>query len=287
GSGSPHQTIIHLLIDSLICYTGCRTAGLRDLQLEDAKAVDCLSNASIFEQLTLIGRVKKLEKKQRSGSHKLKRLYKVGLTARVESSDDNEDLGEDASKKLQKEEQQQLNDEENDTLFMKLLEKRRKFFAVKRAEEKRNKPPTQAQERKIMYTCLKNVEGEKLIDLKNKSFDSILKMFDRAFKRVNTFVDFRTELVEESSKKAEAKAMEQESLKRAGTKIEQESYKKQKIDDDKDTSKLKQEDVESLWKLVKAKHGSTRPEGDYERVLWGDLKVMFEPHVKDDVWKMQ
>nr|GEU29441.1 zinc finger, CCHC-type [Tanacetum cinerariifolium] len=43
-------------------------------------------------------RVKKLKKKQRSRTHKLKRLYKVGLTARVESSDDDEDLGKDASK---------------------------------------------------------------------------------------------------------------------------------------------------------------------------------------------
>ncbi|GJX30225.1 reverse transcriptase [Tanacetum coccineum] len=43
-------------------------------------------------------RVKKLEKKDRSRTHKLKRLYKVGLTARVESFGDEEDLGEDASK---------------------------------------------------------------------------------------------------------------------------------------------------------------------------------------------
>nr|GEW67227.1 putative ribonuclease H-like domain-containing protein [Tanacetum cinerariifolium] len=43
-------------------------------------------------------RVKKLEKKQRSRTHKLNRLYKVGLTARVESSDDEQSLGEDVSK---------------------------------------------------------------------------------------------------------------------------------------------------------------------------------------------
>ncbi|GJZ26337.1 hypothetical protein Tco_0570590 [Tanacetum coccineum] len=41
------------------------------------------------------------------------------------------------------------------------------------------------------------------------------------------------------------------------------------------------EDLETLWKLVKAKHGSTRPEEGYERVLWGDLKTMFDPHVED------
>nr|GEU92964.1 hypothetical protein [Tanacetum cinerariifolium] len=37
-------------------------------------------------------RVKKLEKRNRSRTHKLKRLYKVGLTARVESSGDEESL---------------------------------------------------------------------------------------------------------------------------------------------------------------------------------------------------
>ncbi|GKB98925.1 hypothetical protein Tco_0985062 [Tanacetum coccineum] len=47
------------------------------------------------------------------------------------------------------------------------------------------------------------------------------------------------------------------------------------------------EDLETLWKLVKAKHRSTRPKEGYERVLWGDLKTMFDPHVKDQVWRNQ
>nr|GEU49560.1 hypothetical protein [Tanacetum cinerariifolium] len=43
-------------------------------------------------------RVKKLERRNKSRTHKLKRLYKVGLTARVKSSEDEESLGKDASK---------------------------------------------------------------------------------------------------------------------------------------------------------------------------------------------
>ncbi|GKD36779.1 hypothetical protein Tco_1256986 [Tanacetum coccineum] len=46
-------------------------------------------------------------------------------------------------------------------------------------------------------------------------------------------------------------------------------------------------DLETLWKLIKAKYRSTRPEEGYERVLWGDLKVMFEPHMEDAVWRNQ
>ncbi|GJY46441.1 hypothetical protein Tco_0435504 [Tanacetum coccineum] len=48
---------------------------------------------------------------------------------------------------------------------------------------------------------------------------------------------------------------------------------------------INREDLETLWKLVKAKHGLTRPEEAYERVLWGDLKVMFEPDVEIEVWR--
>ncbi|GKE08973.1 hypothetical protein Tco_1412524 [Tanacetum coccineum] len=36
------------------------------------------------------------------------------------------------------------------------------------------------------------------------------------------------------------------------------------------------EDLETLWKLVKAKHELTRPEEGYERVLWGDLKIIVQ-----------
>ncbi|GKD67825.1 hypothetical protein Tco_1321915, partial [Tanacetum coccineum] len=43
---------------------------------------------------------------------------------------------------------------------------------------------------------------------------------------------------------------------------------------------IDREDLETLKKLVKAKHENIRPEEDYERVLWGDLKVMFEPDIK-------
>ncbi|GJU44108.1 hypothetical protein Tco_1201374 [Tanacetum coccineum] len=38
--------------------------------------------------------------------------------------------------------------------------------------------------------------------------------------------------------------------------------------------------------IVKAKYGDTRPENGFERVLYGDLKVMFKPDIKSDVWRM-
>nr|GFB50424.1 hypothetical protein [Tanacetum cinerariifolium] len=47
------------------------------------------------------------------------------------------------------------------------------------------------------------------------------------------------------------------------------------------------EDLEDLYKLVKAKYGSTRPVEDLDLLLWGDLKTMFEPHVEDVVSRKQ
>ncbi|GKA43640.1 hypothetical protein Tco_0736364 [Tanacetum coccineum] len=64
------------------------------------------------------------------------------------------------------------------------------------AEEKRNKPSTKTQQKKTMITYLKNMEGWKHKNLKSKDFNSIKELFDKAFKRVNMFVDYRTDLVE-------------------------------------------------------------------------------------------
>ncbi|GJZ31135.1 hypothetical protein Tco_0576182, partial [Tanacetum coccineum] len=112
------------------------------------------------------------------------------------------DADHQLAERLQAQEQEELSIEERATLFQQLLEKRRKHFAAKRAEEQRNKPPTKAQQKKIMFNYLKNMEGYKLKDLK-------------------------TELVEGEEK-------------RAGEELIQESSKKQKVDDDKEIAKLKQ-----------------------------------------------
>ncbi|GJS51179.1 hypothetical protein Tco_0624541 [Tanacetum coccineum] len=106
----------------------------------------------------------------------------------------------------------------------------------KRAEEKSNKPPTKTQQKKTMITYLKNMEGWKHKDLKSKDFDSIKELFDKAFKRVNMFVDYRTDIVESSSN-------------RTGDELEQEVTKKQKVgdvqetpevDDDQEVDKIKE-----------------------------------------------
>nr|GEW71704.1 xylulose kinase-1 [Tanacetum cinerariifolium] len=74
----------------------CTNLQSKVLDLEKIKTTQTLEITSLKR------RVKKLENKQRSRTHKLKRLYKVGLTARVDSSEDDQSLGEDASKQGRK-----------------------------------------------------------------------------------------------------------------------------------------------------------------------------------------
>ncbi|GJV73405.1 hypothetical protein Tco_1493400 [Tanacetum coccineum] len=40
---------------------------------------------------------------------------------------------------------------------------------------------------------------------------------------------------------------------------------------------IDREDLEALWRIVKTKYSDIRPEDEFKRVLWRDLKVMFEP----------
>ncbi|GKC03717.1 retrovirus-related pol polyprotein from transposon TNT 1-94 [Tanacetum coccineum] len=208
---------------------------------------------------------------------------------------------------MQAEEQEELSVEEKAKLFKQLLEQRRKHFAAKSVEEKRNKPPTQAQQRKIMCTYLKNMEGKKPKDLKNKSFDSIKKMFDRAFKRQKVDEDKDTSELQslmeitpdEEEVTIDVVPLAVKSLSIVGWKIHKEgrkSYYQIMRADGKSQMYLvfshmlksfDREDLKTLYKLVKSKYKSTRPVEDMDLILWGDLKTMFEPHVEDTVWRNQ
>ncbi|GKE94360.1 hypothetical protein Tco_1579215, partial [Tanacetum coccineum] len=115
------------------------------------------------------------------------------------------------AKRLQAREQEELTIEKRAKLFQQLLEKRRKHFATKRAEEQTT----------------------------NKSSKEKYNLFDKAMKRVNTFVDMDTELVEGSEVRAEGSETRTEgSSKRAGEDLQQESMKKQKVDEDNETAEL-------------------------------------------------
>ncbi|GJT30045.1 hypothetical protein Tco_0910320 [Tanacetum coccineum] len=144
-----------------------------------------------------------------------------------------------------------------------------------------------------MTTYLKNMAGWKPKNLKNKSFASVKELFKNAMKRANIFVEMDTDLVEgseireeeSSSKKAkEDVAIDVIPLATKHAPIvnfqihrkgRNGYYEIMRADGSANTylffsqllKEFDREDLENLWKLVKAKHGNTRPEEGYERVL--------------------
>nr|GEX70911.1 hypothetical protein [Tanacetum cinerariifolium] len=226
--------------------------GSEVLDLKKAKT------AQAKEIVDLKKRVNKLENKKKSKSSGLKRLWKIGSTPRVESSKDKESLGaqEDASKqrmiidnidqdeeialvdetqgRINKEEMFRVNDLDGDKVIVDAIagEEVEKSIKVAEMEVSTVGPVTTLSLKEIKVAKLKPKS------LKKKSFDEIQKLFDSVMRRVNTFVDMNTKIVEKRSKKTQAEVTEGNS-KRAGDKIEQESAKRQRLEKEDDSAKLK------------------------------------------------
>ncbi|GJU33797.1 hypothetical protein Tco_1182151 [Tanacetum coccineum] len=240
----------------------------RDLKLEDEEGIDCLPNSTIFEQLTLMGYGKILQKltfykpffspqwkflihtilqclisktttwnkfsstmasaiiclatNQKFNFSKyifegmIRNIDNVSrkflMYPRVESFSNEEDLGKDASK--QRRRINAIDADEDITLVNVKDDADNEMFDVNVLNQS------------LARRFLKNT-GRKLSVNGNETigFDMSKVECYNCHKRVNTFVDFRTDLVKGSSK-------------RAGEELEQESTKKQKVDEDKDTIEL-------------------------------------------------
>nr|GEY49717.1 hypothetical protein [Tanacetum cinerariifolium] len=303
-------------------------------------------------------KVKKLERRNKSRTYKLKRLYKVRLTVRVESLDNEESLADaemfDANKDLGGEEvfvEQEVitNKEKIDEVTLaqaladlKTSKPKAKGVVIQEPSESPTtttipKQKSQEKGKRIMidadYQLAERLQAEEQQELNDEEKATMFI----AFKRVNTFEPIRSELVQGKEK-------------RVGEELVQESLKKQKVDDDKEIAELNhlfdiiqdkeevaidaiplavkspgivdrkiykerkksyyqiiradgkskmymffsqmltsfdREDLEDLYKFIKAKYGSTRPVKDLDLLLWGDLKTMFKPHIEDAVWRKQ
>ncbi|GJW99877.1 putative ribonuclease H-like domain-containing protein [Tanacetum coccineum] len=179
------------------------------------------------------------------------------------------------AQRLQAEEQGELTIEERSKLFVELMNKRKKHFAKPRDEKIRRKPPTKTQKRNQMSNYLETMAGYKHTQLKNKSFKEIHMLFDKEMKRVNSFVpmDCRGNKLEDDAKKAELQlCLEIVPKDDEAVNVESLSTKYPIIFiamlDDFD-----RQDVLDLYRLIKERFETTSLEG-YDRLLWGDLKLI-------------
>ncbi|GJX96603.1 putative reverse transcriptase domain-containing protein [Tanacetum coccineum] len=223
----------------------CTKLSDRVLDLETTKTAQTKEIASLKK------RVKKLERKRKSKTSGMKRLFKIGRSAQVVSSED-KGLGdhEDASKQERK-----ITDIDQDAEVTLVDETQ---GSEKVVEEVVSTAEVSAA---ATITTKEITLAEALAELRNAKPK---KLFDKAKTRVNMFVDKDTELVKESSKKAEAEMAQESSLKRAGDELEQEKEKKQKIDDDQEEAEMKKlikivkEGKISLFQIIRANGSSKR-----------------------------
>ncbi|GJZ25919.1 hypothetical protein Tco_0570172 [Tanacetum coccineum] len=192
--------------------------------------------------------------------------------------------------------------------MMGLISQRRKLIAEQKAKAQRDKPMTQAQQRQYMATYLKNQGGWKLAQIK-KLTDEELKKESR--KRTGE------ELQIESSKKLKSDTREDVSVPKekdkesrkyeSGTEEDVEAYMEERVDEPSSEefpmSSIPQGPAPAKivkWQIIKTgKRGAyqiikedntdviNKPEEEFERVLWGGLKTMFDPPSEEDaVWSL-
>ncbi|GJR87741.1 hypothetical protein Tco_0211752 [Tanacetum coccineum] len=180
-------------------------------------------------------------------------------------------------------------------MLLEMITERKKFFTAQREAKQRSKPPTKTQIKNRICTYLKNMGGYKHNQLKGRSYEEIQKLFDKAYKQAE--IKKHIEIVKEDEVAIDSIPLATKPPMIVKYKIVKEGKfgcfqliradgsSKRYLSMIKMLQNIDREYLETLWKLVKAKHGNTRPEKDYERVLWGDLKVMFEPDIKSKVWR--
>ncbi|GJY66409.1 hypothetical protein Tco_0468647 [Tanacetum coccineum] len=85
--------------------------------------------------------------------------------------------------------------------------------------------------------------------------------------------------------------------KRAGKEQQKETSKKLKVEEEKESEEVEEGDEVELKKLLRRlgssledsegkRHGRYKAKDEFERVLYEDFRVMFEPDIKSDVWRM-
>ncbi|GJV59931.1 hypothetical protein Tco_1466031 [Tanacetum coccineum] len=167
----------------------CTTLQKKVIDLEKTKLTQTNEIASLKR------RVKELEKKRSSRTYKLKRLYKGKRSNAIDADEDITlvNVQDDAGKEMMiwdalnveevfvagQNENIVEEDKGKGIMIEEPVKPMKKKVQIMLDEEVALKLQAEFDEEERL-----NMEGKKLKDLKNKSFDSIQKMFDRAFKRV-------------------------------------------------------------------------------------------------------
>ncbi|GJY31867.1 hypothetical protein Tco_0415362 [Tanacetum coccineum] len=177
--------------------------------------------------------------------------------------------------------------------MVEMINQKKKYYAEQKAKARRSKHMTQAQQREYM-----SVQLEQESSKKQKTIEDVPE---------EKVKDVKEEEIEKSIKKRgkrrkqlARKGIHVDKTTQSGT-VEREAYMKEKVTDPSLGQKaiyqiirengadkvymsfgailkdFSRDDLTELYRLVIKKYGANRPEEAYDRVLWGDLKTMFDP----------
>ncbi|GKC14573.1 hypothetical protein Tco_1011355 [Tanacetum coccineum] len=160
--------------------------------------------------------------------------------------------------------------------LVELVNQRKKFFAQQRAKAKRNKPMTPTQQKAYMRVqSFVPMDSELEVQRLKRASQEV---FEETAKRQK--IEEASGSGEEQSAAKEKELSEEELQKSMMIVLVEEVYVEALQNFDRD-------DLDKLWSLVKERFSSTDPTDDKERILWVELKRLFEPNIDDILWKLQ
>ncbi|GJZ92625.1 hypothetical protein Tco_0664690 [Tanacetum coccineum] len=202
--------------------------------------------------------------------------------------------------RIQAQEQEELTIEEKSKKFVELKDKRKKHFARLRAEEKRIKPLTKAQKRNQIGERSKDrVEGSSKRageDLQQESTkkqkmddDKEKEELKQCFEIVPGDGDDVTIDATPLSVKIPIVDYKiyQEGKKSFFQIIKADGKNQMYLTFSKILKNFDREDLEVLWRIVKARFKKTEPMNYMDTFLHLNLKTLFEHHVENSIWKNQ
>ncbi|GKB37856.1 hypothetical protein Tco_0882798 [Tanacetum coccineum] len=163
-----------------------------------------------------------------------------------------------------------------------------------------------------------NQRGYKQSHFKGMSYEDIRPIFERVCDQNQSFVpkdfEIENEVMKRSGFDFQKPPAKRQKVREVSGSIEEQSIGKEKEVSEEELKKLlmivpveevyiealqvyqlledmlkrfDRDDLEKLWDLVKKKFSSTEPTIDKEKVLWVELKRLFEPDDGDTLWKLQ
>ncbi|GKB84220.1 hypothetical protein Tco_0956492 [Tanacetum coccineum] len=144
-----------------------------------------------------------------------------------------------------------------------IVNQRKKHFAEERAKAKRNKPMTQSHALQTITSKKQKIDDKDVSAIGEKVAE-------------NEQGDSETDK-EESMEAINPTPLATKSNSVVNWKIFQQAFKRN----------LTRDDLIELYMLVMQKYGTNRLEDAYDRVLWSDLKTMFDPPLNEDaIWSL-